>query len=379
VFSGLPKLADKAFVIGFLVPAILAAFAILIGFQECPWVATSAKAMAGAADLGKLTLIASVIILAGLLLLLVNRPIYRILEGYVGPFTLQCFKDQATKRWDARNAILVELRKNTDRARDESAKEMARQAERIYLAKIRRRYPKARSNTLSTRFGNANRALETYAADVYDVEAILIWPRLSAIVPKSLQDKLTDARAQVNCFANITVLASVVCLIRLSAWAGEGIVRLLAGPTAGYGHFSVSSVALGSLGTLILVGAAWAAYEMAIEHVIALGDQVKVAFDLYLPQLPMRLGLEFPADAAGRKTFWAALEEAYNFQNPIEWTACAPPGPALGAEAIAAKLHEAIEVADEPTEPENTLEAKADDPGNDEEPYNPELHKGGIS
>jgi hypothetical protein len=327
VFAGLPKLADKAFVIGFLVPVLLAVFATLIGFGEFPWVVETTRALAAANDFSKLTLSAAAVIVVALVLLLANRPMYRALEGYVGPLSARWLRERALQRWSRLDQDLWDLRAKATAAKDGTPeRDAAAVAYRRALRPFLRRYPREEHNVLATRFGNANRAFETYSASVYDVEAILIWPRLSAVIPASFQNVLSDARAQVNCFVNITVLAAAILVARLGCWAAE----------AGWLFFSCSvlhrhappidliAVLGGALYALVCGAVVLIAYERAIEHAIALGEQVKVAFDLFLPRLPATLGYVYPGDAAGRSAFWAALEEAFNFHKPIEGLAYAP-------------------------------------------------------
>jgi FtsH-binding integral membrane protein len=336
MFSGLPKLADKAFVIGFLVPVLITLFELLLAFQECAWLVTTARTLESASDLGKLSLLAAAVILAALFLLLINRPIYRALEGYTGPFSARPFKRLAAwagRRRDAKEALLRKAHNEAPAGKAEDANVALRR----YLRRARSRYPRKDSLLLPTSFGNANRAFERYPADVYGVEAILIWPRLEATLPKSLQTALSDARAQVNCFMNIAVLSGLVAAARLLGWLGEGIWRAIVGAATAFGTISLTSFLIGSVGLGLLAALTWLSYQMAVERVFALGAQVKVAFDLYLPQLPARLGYTMPDDPAGRSSFWERLEEAFDFQNPVEgisWVASTSPPPDAAAALV---------------------------------------------
>jgi hypothetical protein len=318
VFSGLPKLADRVFVVGFLIPVLVTIAEALIAFQECRWLSRVGHQLLHSGDLGKLTAFAASVIVAALLLLLINRPIYRSLEGYTGPLAWNPLKQLARAKWRAADAKRRQLLEAAKLAQRNGGPDRDIIAYRIYLRQLRRKYPRKEENALSTSFGNANRAFEEYSASVYDVEAIIIWPRLNALLPKSLIAALDDARSQVNCFANVVFLSVCVLCIRLVAWCGEGISRAIFGPATPYGTASWASVAIGTLGVAALLAIIWACYRMAVERTYAFGDQVKVAFDLYLPQLPAKLGLTYPDDNKGRRDFWAALEETYYFHAPLK-------------------------------------------------------------
>ena len=168
---------------------------------------------------------------------------------------------------------------------------------------------------LPTRFGNANRAFETYAERVHGVDAILIWPRLSGVLSKDMQAALSDARAQVDCFINLCFLSLCFCGVQLGAAAwrlasqfgpdmtSDGPVR-----AALNGLGQAWPAALMAVAGLVV---ARLCYEIAIGRVWALGEQVKAAFDLFLPALPAALGYAPPRPWAERKKFWRSLEDAY--------------------------------------------------------------------
>jgi hypothetical protein len=348
LFTGLPNLADKAFVVGFLVP-VLAALAAFLGlFQELPVVAGAIRYLSHADDLAKLTASGAGVIIAALLLLLVNRPIYRSLEGYIGPLASRPFKRAARDAWskleaererldaaydeaDADNEAALQT---DDEARKEACKEAleaANLALRAHLRDFRKRYPREKRLVLPTRFGNANRAFETYAANAFDVEAILVWPRLSAILPDGLQGTLTDVRAQVNGLANIAVLLTLIVAARLGFWVIEAAWLTAMGVTIPAEALEPRTLVVAAASIVLLLSLAVLAYDMAVERVYALGDQVKVAFDLHLLRLPAKLGYALPLADADREKLWAALEDAWDFQSAVQGFKPMPPAEPGGA------------------------------------------------
>jgi hypothetical protein len=337
LFTGLPKLADKAFVVGFLVPVLAAFAAVLALFQEVPAVSTLTRNLAAADDLAKLTATGAAVFIAALILLLINRPIYRALEGYVGPLSMRPFKRQALADWNTLETKRKGLRTAYDRAATDDEKQAANLALRALVRDFRKRYPRDEHLVLPTRFGNANRAFETYSANAFGIEAILVWPRLSAILPKALQDGLTDIRAQVNCFANLTVLLEGAVALRLLVWAIQGVYLAVFQVKPPPGVVTPMQVATAIDLVVLIAALGGVAYEMAVARAYALGDQVRVAFDLHLLRLPGRLGYRLQTALAARGEFWAALEDAWDFQNAVEGYKASPPpdGPDAGGASSA--------------------------------------------
>jgi hypothetical protein len=111
VFSPLPKLADKAFIIGFLVPILFATFGLLVGFRDLPLVQGAAVSVSDEKALVKLTAFAAAVWFGSVTLLLLNGPIYRMFEGYVGPLSLRSFKARATSDWLKHDRERQKLRK----------------------------------------------------------------------------------------------------------------------------------------------------------------------------------------------------------------------------------------------------------------------------
>jgi hypothetical protein len=85
-----------------------------------------------------------------------------------------------------------------------------RRDELDYVPRIitfRRKYPHDPDLILPTRFGNVIHASETYSLNVYGVDAIPAWHRLAAVVLKDFAGQVDDARAEVNFWNNVWVVA----------------------------------------------------------------------------------------------------------------------------------------------------------------------------
>jgi len=356
MFSSLPKLADKAFVIAFLIPFVAFSLAVIGGFGAWPLIAAAHKALGSQKDLADLTIVAAGVWFGAVALLLLNRPLYRALEGYIGPLAAPSRVERMKVRWQQGFDALVKAYDFAEAATD-ADKDAADIAYRVALADFRLRYPAKKERVLGTRFGNVNRAFEDYPWRVYRVEGIAVWPRLSAVIPKDFQASLGDARAQVDCFVNLSVLSIVFSLLEVGQWlwsllhldihGGANICSwVVAGALAAYK--TAAWPCLGWAGGAALF--AWAAYWLMLDRAIALGEQVKSAFDLYLGALAKQLGYKLPDTLDEQERLWSALRRSYAYFEPALQDSKikdpAPPVDAVGA-AAAAEVGAADEVADD--------------------------------
>jgi hypothetical protein len=344
MFSSLPKLADKTFIIAFLVPTIAfllalgAAFPGLISLRAPSEQGDGAKALADAAS----TLVDASLTVAGLWLcalglMLVNRPLYRMLEGYFGPLKTAKRIERLKRIWsDEQTKLARELAV----ARSFPAGSAGRDASaRLYNQRrlsLSRRFPARRERVLGSRFGNVNRAFEDYPEAAYGAFGVTTWPRLSAVIPASFQSVLSDARAQVDCFVNTTFLALAFAAISVGHWFWDGAAAvwrdwshtetdfwLAIRETAAHANWLALAVAVAALG----VGRA--AYELALSRAEAFGEQVRAAFDLYLGSLASQLGYDLPQAETDRREVWRLLRLTWTYgqPSPEQFRSRRPPDP----------------------------------------------------
>lgn len=329
MFSSLPKIADKTFVIAFLVPTLAFYLAIVAAFPQWAVLAQVEQHLASDKGLADLTLMLAGLWFSAVALMLVNRPLYRSLEGYVGPLAIDRFKIAMQAEWASRDAALsaqlAAARKLAGPARDDAAADYNRNR-----WMFRRWFPPSKDRVLGTRFGNINRAFEDYPQEVYGVDGVTIWPRLSAVIPAAFQTTLGDARAQVDCFLDLTVLAGVFAGLEALHWLWSIVATLAGFPMAlrSLAHASPAAQ-LATLSSLVRgvawdalylsgasVGAAWLFYVLMLDRAIALGEQVKSAFDLYLGPLARQLGYQMPDKFAEQKALWSRLRRSYAYFDP---------------------------------------------------------------
>lgn len=309
MFSTLPKVADKAFIIAFLLPMLAFALAAELAFRPWPETEALAKALWADKDITQLALLAGTLWLAAMALMMTNRLIHRFLSGYVWPLKNEDALAAMRGRWSEAAARI-----NADatrlagvRADDTGPLGLEVAAHNLRLYAFRRTFPRTEGQVLATRFGNANRAYERYANRVYGVDGVALWPRLTAVIGKEMQTGLGDARAQVDCFVNLVLLSAVIGVWALGVWAA----RTFGTEHAGAAAFPTLAWAAGGLLLCRL------SYEMAIERARALGEQTRAAVDLYLPALVAQLGHAQPDNLEGQKALLAELQDAWLYYTPV--------------------------------------------------------------
>jgi hypothetical protein len=286
VSAGLAKLLDKSFVLGYALPSLIF-LTVAVWVFGCPSALCDAKSPAATNPFAQLTYAALLVYILAVLLMAINYGLYRLFEGYLPPASWFRFSKHFHQ------ARLAERQKAIDAlGNDPSAGALKWQ--------LRQAYPQKKSDVLPTAFGNAIRAFEVYPYDTYGADSISVWPRLLAVVPKDFQGLINDAKSLVDLFVNLAALFLGLFLFSASVDVLQhfGVRFHLAPPHAG-GRWSI--VALASL------VASAASYRFAVSLVPDWGDQVKSAFDCYLPALAKTLGYTMPRTEAARREVWDGL------------------------------------------------------------------------
>lgn len=319
MFSGLSKLADKSFVLGFFLPALLGVVVIIALLHDLRPLSPIIGDVTKLQSFSDLTVVLLVVWTLSVLLMAGSHWMYRVLEGYAWPLKQKMLLARQIKRRKLKNEAARKAysalekgagRESPDETNTPQQKSDLDLMKLEYVSLMRAlllEYPRQSELVLPTRFGNVLRAFEMYAGNVYGVESIHAWPRLLAVVPKEFQITLADARAPVDFFVSSVFLSLTVGLVAL-ARGGEAFMR---GPAVSactlYWSVAVLAFALGRL-----------FYLAAVSSAIAWGEVVKSAFDLYLPELAKTLGYELPKTSDDRRRFWEALANQFQFHEAIQ-------------------------------------------------------------
>ena len=149
----------------------------------------------------------------------------------------------------------------------------------------------------ATRLGNTMTAAEEYAYHVYRSDAIIWWPRLTAILPETLRGQLDGA------FTPVVALLNLCSIFWLGAAVGGGwLLWQAANPWL---------FALVFAGGLLL---AWGCWRAAIMQAQEYGDLVRAAYDLYRRDLLKQMGLPQPDNLYDEQSLWIKLGRLHYYR-----------------------------------------------------------------
>jgi|GEM_PF-781575 len=324
MLGDLSKLADKAFIIGFYLPALLATLALSWVLRDVALFRLILDSALQPEKLEKLFIVVLLVWFAAVVLLVCNRFMTRTLEGYHCPsWIASALRERALKRRGSALNQLKEVQTNfedLDRSANElkaagnapdkaaTLRKQSEDARRSYFELLRKyqlRNPPNRSDTLPTRFGNIFRSFEAYPTEAYGVESIHTWPRLMPLISADQRTALENTKSFVDFFVCGTFLTIALGVIALAQWV-RFIVHDEALPQETYLLF----VAAGSFLLSIF------AYKGALSAALEYGEVVKSTFDLYLPALAKQLGFDWKNPVQARP-FWNYVDRQIRFQEAI--------------------------------------------------------------
>lgn len=297
MLTELPKIFGRPFLIGYFLPSVLlvaGSLELLRGYGiGLPLQFTKDRILADATMFGVVSWF------GGILLLLGNLRILRLMEGYGRLNPARLFQGFEIKRFAKLQGEILKLRSERESCRAQ-AKEFPSES-RVRLNKLARqaaeRYPDQNIWLLPTPFGNAIRAFEVYPRVMYGLEGIQGWTRLLAVIPKEYLKFLDDAKAQMDSWANL-FFASVLIVLEYVALAMY--IRHVNVPWFMAAVLAVSAVA----------------FRMAQEAAIQWGELIKASFDVFLPDLRKRL--EFPPSRSKEQDqeLWTKFSQAIVYRLP---------------------------------------------------------------
>lgn len=325
MFSSLSKLADKSFILGFFLPALIGISGVVFANRDVkPFKFWFEASVAATAKIDDLAVALVVVWLFAVLLLAFNHLAFRLLEGYVWPWRTALAKwpelkrrqrqisrrDKYETRWHNATSELEKAREaGTQEKLLLSLERKEERWESAYYraAELNRNAFPDRGLVLATRFGNAIRSFEAYSTSMYEVDSIYVWSRLLAVVPKDYQTLMADARALVDFFVGLVVtlyvIATVAVFRAIYSWAFCPNDPLLGR------HIWTVVVAL-VVGSLC--------YRGAVSAAIKWGETVKGAFDVYLPKLAQALGFALPDSPDLQRKFWSEWSTQFRFQTAAD-------------------------------------------------------------
>ena len=303
MFGGLPKLFDRSFFIGFFLPATLlfsglaASVLIFVDINDKARNFFLEKNVFGA------TLVIVLIWLIAILLMAINRPIIRLLEGYGRRNPFRLFLPMHKKEFEQQ--ILPRLGKleKIIYARKRGVKEPDQEENfRLLLWEAVNTYPESADLVLSTRLGNVMRAYERYPVVVYGIEAIVLWPRLAMILPEEVRNRIREGEALFHFAVNVLFTGVTTLLVYV-------VLAANAFPVRGISSF-------GDSWPIVLISAfsAWFGHWLLPGAARQRGEQVKSVFDLYRGTLAEHLGFQLPRTEQAERKMWELISRRMTFR-----------------------------------------------------------------
>lgn len=298
MFGELPKLFDRNFAVGFFLPvAIFITISGVIlgqyGFAPNMVDYLLTDLLVGTTVIGLLSWVGGIVLLA------VNRDLYRAMEGY-GKFNpvklLGWFEKRRYKK------TIDELEKLDDEYREFYEKKVefpkkSRTRRNQIMRQLAEEFPDQPEYLLPTPFGNALRSFEIYPRVMYGFEAIDGWGRLLAVIPKEYLEIIDAARAQVDFWINMGLVLVLLQIEYIS-------LSFIFGNQPNWWIVILFFI----LGIIAPLRATSSAREW--------GDFVKSAFDIYRFNLLESLGIEAPKSRDEERKIWTKYSQAIIYRLP---------------------------------------------------------------
>jgi hypothetical protein len=298
LFGELPKIFDRNFAIGFFLPA--AAF-VGVSLGLVSGFGLSAKLPDGfqAVNLTSTTLSGLTALLGGVMLLVLNYEIYRILEGYgqynpmklLGGIEKRRFKNHV-KQVEALNQKL-----RAYRSAGEDFPPELRSKRNVLMWRMAERFPSKESELLPTAMGNTIKAFEEYSRIMYGLDIIAGWSRLNAVIPKDYREMIDTAKAVTDFWLNLWLLGILIVVEYFGLVIHAGSWKIIWFPPAA-----------------ILV--AWIAKSRARAAAVDWGDLIKASVDSFIVELRKKLDFPAPADTDEERRLWQDFSRAMLYKDP---------------------------------------------------------------
>src|ERR1700756_2793347 len=111
MLSTLPKLADKTFILGFLLPVIIFMTALLFLFSDLPVVSHILTIIGDAGKVEKIIYIALLVWCLSIIMMILNNRLYQIAEGYRWPIS-KVSPTREIRRFEMKNRRIEWLKEN---------------------------------------------------------------------------------------------------------------------------------------------------------------------------------------------------------------------------------------------------------------------------
>jgi hypothetical protein len=286
MFGELSKLFDRNFAVGFFLPVVVWFSTTLLlihqyvhridlsDFQELDYLVST-------------TVLGLLCLIGGIVLLAINRDLYRFMEGYGSYNPMKLFGWFEKRRYQKYKAC-VET--------GDIFPVASEQKQNRLLLSLAEEFPDEEDLLLPTPFGNALRSFESFPRVMYGLDSIPAWGRLLTVIPREYIELLDAAKAHVDLWVNL----GMVFILLLIEYVG------LVYATGNQLNWWVVGLWF-VLGIVAPIRATSSAREW--------GHFVKSAFDVFAPRLREALGIELPKNRQEEFQQWQKYSRALSFRS----------------------------------------------------------------
>jgi hypothetical protein len=313
MLTTIPRLADKAFIIGYLLPTGVFLIAITILFSDVAFFSAVNSLIQSDRSFDKILYLGLALWGASIILMIANHNIYQFVEGYTWPIPQLASKFGSTEvnRFKRLSKQLSDLGRRWTAAGERFPNKERQKYDEI-LVKLRTQFPSHEEYVLPTRFGNAIAAFEDYSREIYGADPIPLWIHLNTVVPKEFASSIEDAKTNVTFLMNAFVFSAMFSILSLCRFL-INLEEYSLGhnhPTTNFYSYELVALASGIVARLT--------YELSIEKIYSWGTLVKATFDCYLPALAEKLGYKLPSKGEEQKRFWTAVSRRAAYHRPLK-------------------------------------------------------------
>jgi hypothetical protein len=154
---------------------------------------------------------------------------------------------------------------------------------------------------MPTRLGNILRAAEMYSFERYGMDSVVLWTRLSPLLPKESGEGIDDSRTAMDFMLNVSALAGFLGI----AW---GV------------YFVFIQQWLFVIVAILALLLARLAYGNALHAARAYGEIIKTCFDLYRWKLLDALHIPHPKTSKDEPPLWEKVSEFIYRGFPLQIT-----------------------------------------------------------
>ena len=221
----------------------------------------------------------------------------KLFEGYLFSkififisFPLKKIQEFKRKRYIKR---LISIEQNIKKTRSRNLKQALRLEAEEIKAVMLMNFSLDIDDILPTTFGNIFKAFENYPYARYNIDSVLLWPRLINVIPAKYTDRIEEANNSVtflvvSCF--LFLLLAIECfLIFHFNWCNKSNV------------FFIKILAFSSLIFSFMF------YRISLRAALNFGEVVKSCFDLFRHDLIQSFGIKRQLNLDEEREFWQKL------------------------------------------------------------------------